>query len=45
MVAAYYGRANNLEYILNKVNQPTYLNFKSDQGFSALHYAVIQNHF
>ena len=30
MIACYYGVAENVEYILEKVREHSYLNFKSD---------------
>lgn len=44
MLAAKAGRIKNLKYILDKVRDPHYLNFKGDEGLCALHYAVIENH-
>lgn len=33
----------NVEYILEKVRDPYYINFKSEEGYTALHYAILQN--
>lgn len=44
MIAAYYGIADNVEYILEKVREHSYINFKSDEGYSALHYAILKSH-
>ena len=44
MIACYYGVAENVEYILEKVREHSYINFRSDQGFSALQYAVLKSH-
>lgn len=44
MIAAYYGIADNVEYILEKVREHHYINSKSDEGYSALHYAILKSH-
>ena len=44
MLAAKYGRIKTLKFILEKVRDPHYLNFKSDEGLAAIHYAVIERH-
>ena len=44
MVAAYYGRSQCLEYILSIASEISYVNFRSEHGFSALHYAVLGGH-
>jgi len=44
MVAAYHGRTENVEYILSVVSESTYINFLSEEGYSALHYAVLRGH-
>ena len=44
MLAATAGRMKNIKYIIDKVRDPNYLNFKGDDGLSALHYAVIESH-
>ena len=33
----------NVMYILEKVRDPNYINYKSEEGYTALHYAIIQN--
>jgi ankyrin repeat protein len=43
MIAAYYGIADNVEYILQKVREHSYINFRSDEGYSALHYAILNS--
>jgi len=32
---------SNVEYILQNVRDPNYINLRSDEGYSALHYAVL----
>lgn len=44
MIASYYGRSKIVKYILDRFTEPLYVNFKSDEGFSALHYAVLNDH-
>ena len=44
MVAAYHGRVENVEFILGAANESTYINFLSEEGYSALHYAVLRGH-
>lgn len=44
MIACEYGIAENVEYILEKVREHSYINFRSDEGYSALHYAIIKSH-
>jgi len=44
MIACYYGRSHIVRYILDRFTEPLYVNFKSDEGFAALHYAVLNNH-
>lgn len=44
MIACYYGRSHIVRYILDNFTETLYVNFKSDEGFAALHYAVLNNH-
>jgi ankyrin repeat protein len=44
MLAAKFGRQKNVKYILDKVRDPNYINFKGDDGLAAMHYAVIEKH-
>ena len=44
MLAAKYGRCKTLKLILDKVRDPNYLNFRSDDGLAAIHYAAIERH-
>lgn len=44
MLASKYGRAKNVKFILDKVRDPHYINFKSDCGLTAIHYAVLEKH-
>ena len=41
MLAAKFGRYKNLKFILEKVRDSNYINFKGDEGLAAIHYAVI----
>lgn len=43
MLACFEGIYHNVEYILEKVRDTNYINFKSDEGYTALHYAILQN--
>ena len=43
MIACYYGIAENVEYILEKVRDHSYINFRSDEGYTALQYAILNN--
>lgn len=43
MLACFEGIFYNVEYILEKVRDTNYINCKSDEGYTALHYAVLQN--
>lgn len=45
MLAARFGRQKNVKFILDKVRDTHYLNFKGDEGLAAIHYAVIERHF
>ena len=42
MVAAQYGRYHNIKFILEKIRDKEYINHRSDEGLTALHYAVIK---
>lgn len=44
MLAAKFGRPKNVKFILDKVRDTHYINFKGDEGLTALHYAVIEKH-
>lgn len=44
MVAAQHGRYSVIKFILEKLRDKEYINHKSDEGLSALHYAVIHQH-
>ena len=44
MIACYYGRYYNVKYILEKCNEHLYINHRSEEGYSALHYAVLREH-
>lgn len=44
MIACYYGRYYNVKYILEKCNEPLYINHRSEEGYSALHYAILKGH-
>lgn len=44
MLAAKAGRIKTLKLILDKVRDPNYLNFRSDEGLAAIHYALIERH-
>lgn len=44
MIACYYGRSQIVRFILDRFTEPLYVNFKSDEGFAALHYAVLNDH-
>lgn len=44
MLAAKKGHYKNIKFILQKVRDQQYLNFKSDEGLAAIHYAVIGRH-
>jgi len=44
MLASKYGRTKNVKFILEKVRDPHYINFKSDCGLAAIHYAVLEKH-
>jgi ankyrin repeat protein len=44
MLAAQAGRYKNLKYILEKVRDHQYLNFKGEDGLAAIHYATIGKH-
>lgn len=41
MLAAMFGKAKNVAYIIQRVPEPLYLNFRCKDGLSALHYAII----
>lgn len=41
MLAAMYGKHENLAFILQKAPDALYINFRCKEGLSALHYAVI----
>ena len=43
MLACEEGITSNVEYILQVVRDPYYINLKSEEGYSALHYAVLNN--
>jgi len=43
MLSCFEGMFYNVEYILEKVRDPYYINFKSEEGYTALHYAILQN--
>jgi ankyrin repeat protein len=43
MLACFSGAYFNVEYMLEKVRDPNFINCKSDEGFSALHYALLAN--
>ena len=44
MLATRFGRTKNVKYILEKVRDQTYINFKNEDGLAAIHYAVIEKH-
>ena len=44
MIASELGLAENVSFILEKVRDPLYINFRSDEGYTALHYAVLKDH-
>ena len=44
MIASELGLAENVSFILQKVRDPIYINFRSDEGYTALHYAVLKDH-
>lgn len=44
MLAAKFGRFKNLKFILDKVRDSSYINYRGDEGLTALHYAVIEKH-
>ena len=44
MVAALHGRYNAIKSILDKSRDSQYLNFRGEEGLTALHYAVIKSH-
>lgn len=44
MLAAKFGRLKNIKFILEKVRDANYINFKGDEGLAAIHYAVIEKH-
>jgi len=44
MLACAGGFYYNVEYILEKCRDPNYVNSRSDEGYSALHYAVLNSH-
>ncbi len=44
MLAAKIGHYKNIKFILEKVRDAQYINFKSDEGLAAIHYAVIGRH-
>ena len=44
MLAAQAGRYKNIKFILDKVREQQYINFKGEEGLSALHYATIGRH-
>ena len=41
MLAAKHGRTKNVKLILDKVRDPQYINFKGEEGLTALHYACV----
>lgn len=43
MLACEEGVTANVEYILEVLRDPYYINLKSEEGYSALHYAVLNN--
>jgi ankyrin repeat protein len=43
MLACYEGIFYNVEYILEKVRDGVYINYKSEEGYTALHYAILRN--
>lgn len=45
MLACMYGRYNCIKFILDKVRDSQYLNFKNEDGLSAIHFAVIGRHY
>lgn len=44
MIAAKYGRYKTMKFILEKVREKEYINFKDDNELCALHYATINKH-
>ncbi len=44
MLAAKIGHYKNIKFILEKVRDSQYINFKSDEGLAAIHYAIIGRH-
>ena len=44
MLAAQFGRYNIIKLILQKTKDGLYINFKGEEGLSALHYATINKH-
>jgi ankyrin repeat protein len=44
MIASYHGLDRNVEYILEKVRDPNFINFRSSEGYTALHYAILNDH-
>lgn len=44
MLAAQHGCYNIIKYILEKTKDTHYINFKGEEGLSALHYATIGKH-
>lgn len=43
MLACEEGLTSNVEYILQVLRDPYYINLKSEEGYFALHYAVLNN--
>jgi ankyrin repeat protein len=43
MLACEEGITSNVEYILQTLRDPYYINMKSEEGYCALHYAVLNN--
>lgn len=44
MLACCEGLYFNVEFILEKMRDPNYINFKSEEGYTALHYAILKSH-
>ena len=44
MLACAEGIHYNVEYILEKCRDPSYINCRSEEGYTALHYAILNNH-
>ena len=44
MIACYEGITQNVEYILEKMRDPYYIIYRNDEGYTALHFAVLKDH-